>query len=143
MNPLTTLVVDTPWRLSVSEPVLGYGAFENQGGLGGNGMYATAYDVPFDSQRADSGEIFGNAPVFQYDGTVPAYRVIYLQRLANPLTSWDPVNNPYRTIDQMAVDVTAFNGVYDDSGLSQSPRNKDPQLAGRPATSCRGPATYP
>ena len=53
---------------------------------------------------------------FQKDGTYVNYRVVYLQRLANPLlpydnTPTDPGYNPYRTIDQMAVDVTAFNGI--------------------------------
>ena len=36
---------------------------------------------------------------------------ILLQRLANPNDNWDPVSNPYRTIDSTGCDVFSFNGV--------------------------------
>jgi hypothetical protein len=57
----------------------------------------------------------GEAPNLTVDQTIPYYRVIYLQRLANPLLPYnnDPTTanyNPYRTIDMMSVDMTAFNG---------------------------------
>ena len=53
---------------------------------------------------------------------VPAYRIIYLQRLADPTRPWvaerprtaaesDATANPYRTVDAMTVDLTCFNGV--------------------------------
>jgi hypothetical protein len=138
VNAPATLVIDSkivagvaqPQRMSVSEPTAGYdGSFETNGGPSpGTGMYATAYDAPFDATRSDSGAIFSNLPLLQYDGTIPAYRFIYLQRLANPLQPFDATNNPYRTIDQQAVDVTAFNGVWDDTGASQTPNDPDPQL---------------
>ena len=43
-------------------------------------------------------------------------KIIHLQRLANPLlpynnTPTDPNYNPYRTIDTMPIDLTAFNGI--------------------------------
>ena len=33
-----------------------------------------------------------------------------LQRLANPSMAFDPITNPYRTVDWMPVDLTVFNG---------------------------------
>ena len=76
------------------------------------------YDIPFDNpKRRNNG---GQA--FQQNTTVANYRVIYLQRLANPLLPYNPLPgepgynaslavNPYRTVNMMAVDVTAFNGI--------------------------------
>ncbi|MEL7497567.1 MAG: hypothetical protein AAFN77_08150 [Planctomycetota bacterium] len=43
-------------------------------------------------------------------GLKPGYRVVHLQRLANPLRPFDPVTNPYRTIDSSALDLFVFNG---------------------------------
>ena len=42
--------------------------------------------------------------------TIPDYKTVFLQRLANPLLPYDPVANPYRTVDWMPVDLTVFNG---------------------------------
>ena len=44
-------------------------------------------------------------------GTEDDYRVVHLQRLANPLQPFDIVLNPYLTVDSMSVDLTVFNGV--------------------------------
>ena len=43
-------------------------------------------------------------------GTKLNYKNIFLQRLANPSRPWNPITNPYRTIDWMPVDLTTFNG---------------------------------
>ena len=131
------LAIDNPVRLSVSEPVYGYGTlaainYETRGDYNpATGKYGLAYDVPFDSLRPDGGS------VFKYNGTIPRYRMIHLQRLANPLVPFDAVNNPYRTIDTMPVNVTAFNGVFNDSDptLSTSPPyTPDPQGNSSPYT---------
>ena len=45
------------------------------------------------------------------NGTTPKFRIVHLQRLANPLLPWDATRNPYRTVDSMVIDLTAFNGV--------------------------------
>ena len=47
------------------------------------------------------------------DATSANFRTVHLQRLANPLLDWDANTNPYRTVDTMSVDVTAFNGLSD------------------------------
>ncbi|MFG0262443.1 MAG: hypothetical protein ACF788_08635, partial [Novipirellula sp. JB048] len=43
-------------------------------------------------------------------GTVENVRTAFLQRLADPTQGYDPVLNPYRTIDQIALDLTIFSG---------------------------------
>jgi hypothetical protein len=43
-------------------------------------------------------------------GTRQNYKTVLLQRLANPLAAFDPVANPYRTVDWMPIDLTVFNG---------------------------------
>ena len=51
--------------------------------------------------------IMSNSPAVKY-------RSVYLQRLADPTISYDPILNPYLTIDAQFIDLTCFNGVEDD-----------------------------
>ncbi|AMV31144.1 hypothetical protein VN12_03435 [Pirellula sp. SH-Sr6A] len=43
-------------------------------------------------------------------GTYENVRMAYLQRLADPEFGYDPVTNPYITVDWMSIDLTVFNG---------------------------------
>ena len=43
-------------------------------------------------------------------GTVENYRTAFLQRLADPTQGYHPRTNPYRTVDQIAIDLTIFSG---------------------------------
>ena len=46
-----------------------------------------------------------------YDsGTYQNVRVAYLQRLADPEFGYDPITNPYITVDWISIDLTVFNG---------------------------------
>jgi len=45
--------------------------------------------------------------------TTTNYKTVFLQRLANPSAPYEPMTNPYMTVDWMPVDLTVFNG--DDS----------------------------
>ncbi|MEQ1828974.1 MAG: hypothetical protein ABL921_23630, partial [Pirellula sp.] len=51
-------------------------------------------------------------------GTYENVRTAYLQRLADPEFPYDPVMNPYITVDWMPIDLTVFNG--------ESPIGSDP-----------------
>ena len=44
-------------------------------------------------------------------GLVPGYRLVLLQRLADPTSAFDVLVNPYRTVDSSAVDLFVFNGL--------------------------------
>ena len=105
-------------RLSISEPDGGYPTVDSQGGayVAATG-YPTPYDAPLDtgteikiSGRTDPNNFF---------------KVVHLQRLANPLAAYNAVTNPYRTIDSMSIDLTSFNGITnaadpEDSGSEEN-----------------------
>jgi hypothetical protein len=55
-------------------------------------------------------------------GTYDNVRTACLQRLADPDFAYDPVNNPYITVDWISIDLTVFNG--------EAPRGADPQDSG-------------
>ena len=120
-----------PQRLSISEPPIGYTSYETKGKGGAvyspaTGMYSITLDIPVDAWRDPilGGPETGIWSLLNTNTTVPAYRIIYLQRLADPTRPYSPdlpgdpgysANpqqwNPYRTIDAMTVDLTTFNGV--------------------------------
>ena len=119
IQPAIAVVINEPRSFTISEPTDGYGNPADAGpGLpmwtpgaeDGEGAYVPPIDVPLDS--------------FDVNETKPHYRMIHLQRLANPLLPWNPEGgepghnpnlqlNPYMTIDSMAVDLTVFNGLAD------------------------------
>lgn len=118
------LVVDEPYRLSVTEPT-GKGSDsyypDNDAGAGGSGSaydegaasyagYEKPFDKPLDKDRPN--DIWN---VVRKDHYYPHYRVIHLQRLANPLVHYESQRNPYVTIDTLAIDLITFNGIADDS----------------------------
>lgn len=45
-----------------------------------------------------------------HSGTYQNVRVAYLQRLADPEFGYDPITNPYITVDWISIDLTVFNG---------------------------------
>ncbi|MGH7136603.1 MAG: hypothetical protein ACREHD_12750, partial [Pirellulales bacterium] len=123
-------------RFSISEPPTGYPL------LTGGPPYTTTDDgwfyqapgtpagVPFPQHPWDSGNdatvgtavnpyvspsanAAGNAAV-----TTQGYTYIYLQRLADPLSVWDPFANPYITVDRMPLDLVSYNGEYSGTGGS-------------------------
>ncbi|MBU4397819.1 MAG: hypothetical protein KKE86_00650 [Planctomycetes bacterium] len=115
VNQPEMLAIDYPNRLNISEPIDGLSYADMEALILGNtkdtnGKYTTTYDRPFDLKRSDA-----DAGVFATNGTAVRHRVMFLQRLANPLLPYDANSNPYRTIDKMAVDLTVFNGIASDS----------------------------
>jgi hypothetical protein len=113
-------------RLSISEPMVkgGYRSYEIDGkGTQQTpdpvtGAYPVTLDIPVDQQRDIIGKESVWASFLSHNSTFPGYRIIYLQRLADPTrpyvpeTGTDPRQwNPYRTVDAMTVDLTTFNGL--------------------------------
>ena len=127
IQPPTAVVINSPRRLSISEPTTGYptcapdstgyqmGATQYDPAKG----YVPAWDIPLDENLIVplANRPLGNVPLaIRNNGRTDNLKVIYLQRLANPLmpydnTPTDPNYNPYRTIDSMPIDMTAFNGI--------------------------------
>ncbi|EMB16884.1 hypothetical protein RE6C_02373 [Rhodopirellula europaea 6C] len=58
-------------------------------------------------------------------GTVLNYRTAFLQRLADPTRGYHPTLNPYRTVDQIAIDLTIFSG-EDNAGNVTKPGGDPP-----------------
>jgi hypothetical protein len=69
-------------------------------------------------------------------GSVANYRTAFLQRLADPTRGFHPVLNPYRTIDQIAIDLTIFSGeeiptnVLNPGNMPSTPTTELPYLLG-------------
>ena len=103
VQPVVAIPINSPHSLSISEPTSGYGVGDpdwDQNLAAGEGAYGSPKNQPLDTDRLPA-----------EDGTYPHYRDIYLQRLANPLLPWNAKTNPYRTVDNMSVDLTIFNGL--------------------------------
>jgi len=112
----TAVVVNQPRRLSVSEPTKGYPAKDEKDGDydPATGEYPNAFDRPLDSEekRPDDKD---DVPALLQNGTTLHFRIVHLQRLADPTQLYDENLNPYLTIDSMPIDLTAFNGVTKDT----------------------------
>ena len=81
--------------------------------------YGTVEGTPMDDQPP-VGNDSERAPLFRGadadadddpNGTQENFRTVFLQRLADPNRPWDPVLNPYRTLDWMPIDLTVFNSL--------------------------------
>ena len=128
---------DTGWdrELGVSDPIDGYY------GLPGEGISQVDLEPIEDGQKFTEDETTGapidyafDQPVDQVadeehfkdylenDGLRPGYRMVHLQRLANPLLPFEKDTNPYRTVDSAAIDLFVFNGVEKE----EDPSNSEP-----------------
>ncbi len=132
-------------RLSVSEPTYGYEQLESKNNVTYNastGQYDQPIDEPLDAQ-ADP-DLWNR--VLGRNTTETGFCIVHLQRLADPTRPWDPVLNPYRTVDSLPVDLTSFNGLSNDEDFGA----KGSELQGRPLedgdimfhTRQRGEANY-
>ena len=81
---------------------------------------STFPDQPFDYQAGVNPILNpSNGNAMSRTGTYDNVRTACLQRLADPDFAYDPVNNPYITVDWISIDLTVFNG--------EAPRGDDPQ----------------
>ena len=79
-------------------------------------------DKPFDYDASTNPILF---PRMKDTGTYENVRTAYLQRLADPEMAYDPINNPYITVDWISLDLTVFNGEAPSDGddKDDSPRD--------------------
>ena len=114
-------------RLSISEPLGGYpnvvpdvvsGTDSNwqSAGAAAEGEYDVPADQPFDWERPDlrDSDFYDSDELLRATRTMRGFRTVFLQRLANPLRTWNADSNPYITIDSIPVDLHVFNGVEED-----------------------------
>lgn len=80
----------------------------------------TFRDTPLEQATGLGARPVEKLPTKTNTGTTKNYRTIFVQRLADPLSPYHPVTNPYLTVDWMPVDLTVFNGE------DRQPANWDP-----------------
>jgi hypothetical protein len=130
---------DGGWEreLGISDPIDGYWSQTGSGGFNielepvADGLkfveYNTtpgtpmdyAFDEPidrkldqdnYDRYLKNDGLVAKDSSLDPEDPRAP-YRIVHLQRLANPLLPFNNLTNPYMTIDSCGIDLFAFNGV--------------------------------
>ena len=78
---------------------------------GNNGALTTPRDKPYDADDANRWtNLDGIGKGLGDDFEQAGYRIVYLQRLANPYKAYNATTNPYITFDQMPVDLYCYNG---------------------------------
>jgi hypothetical protein len=127
------VVVNMPRRLSVSEPIQGtalstYDTFgpgsDDEAML--NNPLGTADDQPWDDYNDDlrtNGTLVGDelpVPLPNEPKEPEGYRVVALQRLADPTRPYDQFQNPYLTVDSMPVDLTVYNSESDEAVVTDA-----------------------
>jgi hypothetical protein len=87
--------------------------------------YITPFVPPLDPYPSDPTDHNRDdedmAAVLQNDETTEGFRIVFLQRLANPAMPWDSQFNPYISVDYLEVDLLAFNGTRNSSLDPPSP----------------------
>ncbi len=110
------VVIDEPLRLCITTTSGGYPAYTSTGG--------DSYDPPFDLPLDASNPMWNDTDIKLKDnGTYLKVRVIYLQRLANPLLPYNATTNPYLTVDTMPVDLQSFNGITSATDIGENPKS--------------------
>ena len=116
-------------RFSVSDPYGGYPAVDGLAatpvpdGFRYNATLPTWPDAEtaVDRNRNE----FDLTAILQQDRTWEQFRVVRLQRLANPTLPWNADTNPYLTIDSTPIDLLAFNGVRPSSQDPDPPEDSE------------------
>jgi len=122
IQPVLSVVIDQPHRLNISHPNDDYVAISATHPLPSDRPWD--YDRTYDATNDPFARpINGKAP-FLREGTTTQVAVVHLQRLADPTRGYNPVTNPYRTIDSAMIDLVAFNG-WDSKDVAPSPNEMD------------------
>ncbi|MEZ6070139.1 MAG: hypothetical protein R3C10_07620 [Pirellulales bacterium] len=120
VRPAVGVVVNEPRRLSISEPYVGSNSnYDNWDSGHDSSLSAdveaplgTPDDVPWDLN--DSDLKFTGTETGETNSSNPSsdigYRIVALQRLADPTRPFHATANPYLTVDSMPVDLTAYTG---------------------------------
>ena len=126
------VVIDGPRSLSVTDPTGGYTLNPGEQTMeSGDGLaLMTPRDMPFDAtnREDDNEDANGNSDgdAIWRNGSTLNFRMVELQRLANPLAAFDAETNPYLTIDKTSLDLVSFNGLTADPTNSEMNPERGP-----------------
>ena len=120
IRPVVAIVVDRTrhgqYGYSLTTPSRGYPntvrsgsstSVFSQAAANGEGAYNPPIDTPLDRTRGHEFDYLNHTQ------TLTNFRVIHLQRLADPTANFQSRENPFLTIDTMPVDLTVYNGITD------------------------------
>ena len=110
-EPVATVGINYPRRLNISDPKNGYAKSYNPV----TQVLDAVEDTPLDYGAL--GRNAAMATAVKTYGTTVGVATVHLQRLADPTRGYNGSTNPYRTIDSMPIDLTAFNG-WDDPDIT-------------------------
>ena len=115
-------LIGVPWDATVAPEYIGVSVTEplfsspnyyrNPGTVNLAYTPPTPLDLPLDSKPGTplGDDKATGLPLILNTGTTPNYKTALLQRLADPLSAFDVVTNPYITVDWQPIDLTVFNG---------------------------------
>ena|GEM_PF-2286841 len=141
--PFDTSLVVAPWKNDTPPPMAGVSVK-----LPANTMIAAHKTEPsillnasepldayqgrsFDTPPWDDGN---NDTIHSQRGTLPCYKTICLQRLADPHRPHHPIGNPYITVDWSMIDLHVFNSEdnnEDDPNKERLPHSESPRFSSR------------
>ncbi len=83
-------------------------------------------DVPFDTRGYAELNVLDDPGTLdinegQQTGTHSHFKTAYLQRLADPTAPYNPISNPYISVDYITLDLTVFNGSDDNTKSVEDP----------------------
>lgn len=98
-------------RFSVSEPTNGYAFGPDNEKHDDDRFFGSPQDVPFDDPAEATTQHVLTDP-YTNKSSDP-FRLVCLQRLANPLLPYDHLTNPYITVDSQIVDLAVYSSEED------------------------------
>lgn len=94
----------------VGYPLDSYARLANDGSVADGTILDQPQDIATGGPIHELTQLTTPGAVDPIQGSFANYRTAFLQRLADPTAGYDPIRNPYRTVDQIPIDLTVFSG---------------------------------